>query len=78
MWVVLAFVIAASVGTVVVLAAARHGSPRLAGQPWLLYDTAKLHVGIMGGLNLPRPKKMDVAVPANRACGEVSERLAAS
>ena len=50
MWVVVAFVIAASVGTVVVLAAARHGSPRLAGQPWLLYDTAKLHVGIMGGL----------------------------
>lgn len=35
-------------------------------------------IAIMGGLNLPRPKKMDVAVPANRACGEVSERLAAS
>jgi glyoxylase-like metal-dependent hydrolase (beta-lactamase superfamily II) len=28
-------------------------------------------VAIMNGLNLPRPKKMDVAVPANRACGEV-------
>ena len=28
-------------------------------------------VAIMAGLNLPRPKKMDVAVPANRACGEV-------
>ena len=28
-------------------------------------------VAIMNGLNLPRPKKMDVAVPANRECGEV-------
>jgi glyoxylase-like metal-dependent hydrolase (beta-lactamase superfamily II) len=28
-------------------------------------------VAIMAGLNLPRPKKMDVAVPANRECGEV-------
>ena len=35
-------------------------------------------VAIMAALNLPRPKKMDVAVPANRACGEVSQRLAAS
>lgn len=32
-------------------------------------------VAIMAGLNLPRPKKMDVAVPANRACGDVVERL---
>jgi glyoxylase-like metal-dependent hydrolase (beta-lactamase superfamily II) len=28
-------------------------------------------VAIMNGLNLPRPKNMDVAVPANRECGEV-------
>ena len=28
-------------------------------------------VAIMAALNLPRPKKMDVAVPANRECGEV-------
>ena len=28
-------------------------------------------VAIMAALDLPRPKKMDVAVPANRACGEV-------
>jgi len=28
-------------------------------------------VAIMAGLNLPRPKKMDVAVPANRECGQV-------
>jgi glyoxylase-like metal-dependent hydrolase (beta-lactamase superfamily II) len=28
-------------------------------------------VAIMGGLKLPRPKKMDVALPANRECGQV-------
>lgn len=32
-------------------------------------------VAIMTSLNLPRPKKMDIAVPANRACGDVVERL---
>ena len=29
-------------------------------------------VTIMAGLNLPKPKKIDVAVPANRRCGEMS------
>lgn len=28
-------------------------------------------VAIMSSLNLPRPKRMDTAVPANRECGEV-------
>ncbi|HYX46294.1 MAG TPA: MBL fold metallo-hydrolase [Sphingomicrobium sp.] len=28
-------------------------------------------VAIMAGLNLPRPKKIDVAVPANRSCGKL-------
>ena len=28
-------------------------------------------VAIMAALNLPRPKRMDVAVPANQRCGEV-------
>ena len=28
-------------------------------------------VAIMAGLNLPRPTKMDIAVPANRGCGEI-------
>jgi glyoxylase-like metal-dependent hydrolase (beta-lactamase superfamily II) len=28
-------------------------------------------VAIMAALNLPRPRKMDVAVPANRACGQL-------
>ena len=51
----------------------RARNPRLGGG-----KSVDEFVGIMGGLNLPRPKKMDVAVPANRACGEVSERLAAS
>lgn len=32
-------------------------------------------VAIMASLNLPRPKKMDVAVPANRACGEVGLKV---
>jgi hypothetical protein len=50
MWVVLAFVIAASIGIAVVLAATRRGSAPLNVEPWLLYDTAKLHVAIMGSL----------------------------
>jgi hypothetical protein len=29
------------------------------------------YVAIMNGLNLPNPKLMDVAVPANLACGKV-------
>ena len=33
--------------------------------------TVEEFVAIMDGLNLPRPKRMDVAVPANRECGEV-------
>jgi len=48
-------------------------NPRLGGD-----KSADEFVAIMAGLNLPRPKKMDLAVPANRACGEVSERLSAS
>lgn len=42
----------------------RH-NPRLAGR------TADEYVEIMNGLNLPNPKMMDVAVPANLACGRV-------
>ena len=41
-------------------------NPRLGGG-----KTIDEFVAIMGSLNLPRPKKMDVAVPANRECGEV-------
>ena len=32
-------------------------------------DDVEDFVAIMAALDLPRPKKMDVAVPANRACG---------
>ena len=44
----------------------RARNPRLGGG-----KTIEEFVGIMKGLNLPRPKKMDVAVPANLECGEV-------
>jgi glyoxylase-like metal-dependent hydrolase (beta-lactamase superfamily II) len=40
--------------------------------------TVEEFVAIMEGLNLPRPKKMDVAVPANRVCGETDSRMAAT
>lgn len=41
-------------------------NPRLGGD-----NTLEEFIAIMAALNLPRPKKMDVAVPANRECGEV-------
>jgi glyoxylase-like metal-dependent hydrolase (beta-lactamase superfamily II) len=44
----------------------RERNPRLGGG-----KTVEEFVAIMTALNLPRPKKMDVAVPANRECGQV-------
>ena len=44
----------------------RERNPRLGGG-----KTVDDFVAIMAALNLPRPKNMDVAVPANRACGEL-------
>jgi glyoxylase-like metal-dependent hydrolase (beta-lactamase superfamily II) len=41
-------------------------NPRLGGGKSL-----EEFIAIMAGLNLPRPKKIDVAVPSNRSCGEV-------
>jgi len=41
-------------------------NPRLGGG-----KTVDEFVAIMAALNLPHPKMMDVAVPANRECGEV-------
>ena len=41
-------------------------NPRVAGR-----DRAAF-IELMAALNLPRPKKLDVAVPANRACGKVA------
>jgi sulfur dioxygenase len=44
----------------------KHFNPRLAGK------TESEYVEIMRGLNLPNPKMMDVAIPANLACGQPS------
>jgi glyoxylase-like metal-dependent hydrolase (beta-lactamase superfamily II) len=44
----------------------RERNPRLGGGKGL-----DEFVSIMAGLKLPRPKMMDVAVPANRECGQV-------
>jgi sulfur dioxygenase len=44
----------------------RGRNPRLGGG-----KSVDEFVAIMAALNLPRPKKMDIAVPANLECGEV-------
>jgi glyoxylase-like metal-dependent hydrolase (beta-lactamase superfamily II) len=44
----------------------RDRNPRLGGG-----KTLEEFVAIMAALDLPPPKKMDVAVPANRACGQL-------
>lgn len=43
----------------------KHLNPRLAGK------SREEFVTIMNGLNLPQPKKIATAVPANRACGQL-------
>ena len=43
----------------------KRANPRVAGK------TEEQYVEIMNALNLPNPKLMDVAVPANLACGNV-------
>lgn len=45
------------------IAKEKRENPRLAGK------SREEFIAIMSGLNLPRPKKMDAAVPANRECG---------
>jgi hypothetical protein len=50
MWAVLGFLIAAAIGLVVVLASCDRGSVQRDNYPWVLYDTAKSHVGIMASL----------------------------
>jgi glyoxylase-like metal-dependent hydrolase (beta-lactamase superfamily II) len=44
----------------------RERNPRLGGG-----KSVDEFVAIMAALNLPRPKRMDVAVPANRECGRI-------
>jgi glyoxylase-like metal-dependent hydrolase (beta-lactamase superfamily II) len=51
----------------------RERNPRLGGG-----KSIDEFVAIMVGLNLPRPSKMDMAVPANRRCGEINEGAAAT
>jgi sulfur dioxygenase len=46
----------------------RECNPRLGGG-----KSVEEFVAIMAALKLPYPKKMDVAVPANRRCGEIDE-----
>jgi sulfur dioxygenase len=48
--------------------AERSGNARLGGG-----RTAEEFAAIMAGLDLPRPKKIDVAVPANRRCGRAPD-----
>jgi hypothetical protein len=50
MWVVLGFFLAVAIGLVVVLASSRHSSIKRDRYPWTLYDTAHMHVGVMGNL----------------------------
>jgi len=45
----------------------RDRNPRLGGG-----KTVEEFAAIMAALNLPRPKKMDIAVPANRRCGQLT------
>lgn len=49
----------------------RERNPRLGGG-----KTLAEFVAIMANLNLPYPKKIDVAVPANRKCGDCDEDAA--
>lgn len=47
----------------------RRFNPRLAGR------TREEYVAIMRNLNLPSPRMMDIAVPANLACGQPEKEL---
>ena len=50
MWAGLAFLLAAAIGLVTVLVACHRSSAHLGDHPWIVYDTAKSHIGIMAGL----------------------------
>jgi glyoxylase-like metal-dependent hydrolase (beta-lactamase superfamily II) len=47
------------------IGAERRGNPRLAGR------TREEFIAIMAALDLPKPRLIDVAVPANRLLGQV-------
>ncbi|MCE5359447.1 MBL fold metallo-hydrolase [Candidatus Igneacidithiobacillus taiwanensis] len=44
----------------------KHSNPRLAGK------SREEFIAIMNGLDLPKPKRIDEAVPANRLCGQIA------
>lgn len=50
MWVALGYLIAAMIGLPVLLVAGRRALPELQSHPWAIYETAKLHVAIIGNL----------------------------
>src|SRR5262245_24174652 len=50
MWTVLGFLLAAAIGLVTVLAAGHRDSAQLGSHPWIVSDTAKVHVGITASL----------------------------
>jgi hypothetical protein len=56
-WIVLGFVASSAVGVAAAPAIARRGEPRLAPLPWNLYDMAKQHVPIIGGLARSQPMR---------------------
>nr|MCU0659251.1 MBL fold metallo-hydrolase [Polyangiaceae bacterium] len=47
----------------------RAHNPRIAGK------TREQFIALMNGLDLPPPKKLDLAVPANRACGRAVQSV---
>lgn len=50
MWVVMGFFLTAIIGLVAVLGVGRRGLAQTNRNPWILYDTAKMHAGITAGL----------------------------
>lgn len=50
MWAVWGFLLAAAIGLVTVLVAGHRRPARLGSHPWIVYDIARGHVGIMAGL----------------------------
>jgi hypothetical protein len=50
MFAVLGFLLSAAIGLVTVLAACHRRSAHLGNHPWIVYDTARAHVGIMAVL----------------------------
>jgi hypothetical protein len=50
MWAVWGFLLAAAIGLATVLVTGHRHPAHLGSHPWIVYDTAKAHVGIMAGL----------------------------